>query len=195
MLLPSVLTHTRTSRAPLAAPAQGLGAAGRTPTGPAPAVVAGSNWIRRARPSWNTDPLCCYCSNRSAKTGRFICREEARPTGHRGCGGKVSSSETNCWSSFYRCSRVSQRRAGLDFMHGTCHVISPSWGGGTDRCTAGMKPRSCSCSRSVPVHLQSLYTHASPILLGFVLSSICVGFPASKFAGGLWRCSREMAVV
>lgn len=108
---------------------------------------------------------------------------------------RLEFGNSNCWSFFYRCSRVSQRRAGLDFMHGTCHVISPSWGGGTDRCTAGMKPRSCSCSRPVPVHLQSLYTRVSPVLLGFVLSSIFVGFPASMFAGGLWRCSREIAVM
>lgn len=140
------------------------------------------------------------------KTSRFICREEARPTGHRGCGARrllrregLEFGNSNCWSFFYRCSWVSQRRAGLDFLHGTCHVISPSWGGGMDRCTAGMKLRSCSCSWPVPVHLQSLYTHVSPVLLGFVLSTTCVGFPASVFAGGLWRCcrggSREMAVV
>lgn len=81
MLMPSVLSHTRTSCAPLAAPAQGLGAAGRTPTGPAPAVVAGSNWIQRACPSWNTDPLCCYCSNRSAKPAGLSAERKHGPQG------------------------------------------------------------------------------------------------------------------
>lgn len=81
VLLPSLLSHTRTSRAPLAAPAQGLGAAERTPMGPAPAVVAGSNWIWQACPSWNTDPLCCYCSNRSAKPAGLSAERKHGPQG------------------------------------------------------------------------------------------------------------------
>lgn len=39
-------------------------------------------------------PFVLLLQQQVCKTGRFICREEARPTGHRGCGGNVSSSET-----------------------------------------------------------------------------------------------------